>query len=218
MASTPPPPMAASSVPYRLRSRCTLASCGPKSRCTSVGSGGLVLSVEPPLPPSSSSGSCGSVGMGTVIFGPPFIIEYKQVCHTVWPVSMARWVASSAIVDNPACRRRRCAEPGWLPPIAKGNETYTSEGAEGGSFRRVKAKNIFKGPVIWIVLAVLALLLIVPVLSGSSSSLIDTSVGIELLEEDGGNGALLDDNDHRVELTLQEDFVHDHRNLRSEER
>src|SRR5690625_2188945 len=93
----------------------------------------------------------------------------RQVCHTVWPVSMARWAASSAIVDNPVCRRRRCAEPGWLPPIAKGNETYTSEGAEGGSFRRVKAKNIFKGPVIWIVLAVLALLLIVPVLSGAWS-------------------------------------------------
>lgn len=77
----------------------------------------------------------------------------------------------------------------------------------------MKAKNIFKGPVIWIVLAVLALLLVVPVLSGSSSSRVDTSVGIQLLEDNNANQALLDDNDHRVELTLQEDFVQEDRNL-----
>lgn len=77
----------------------------------------------------------------------------------------------------------------------------------------MKAKNIFKGPVIWIVLAVLALLLIVPVLSGSSSNRVDTSVGIELLEDNRASQALLDDNDHRVDLTLQDDFIHEDRNL-----
>lgn len=77
----------------------------------------------------------------------------------------------------------------------------------------MKAKNIFKGPVIWIVLAVLALLIVVPVLSGSSTNRVDTSVGIELLEDDKANQALLDDNDHRVDLTLRNDFQHEDRNL-----
>lgn len=77
----------------------------------------------------------------------------------------------------------------------------------------MKAKNIFKGPVIWIVLAVLALLLIVPVLSGSSTNRVDTSVGIELLDDNKASQALLDDNDHRVDLTLRDDFVHEDRNL-----
>lgn len=77
----------------------------------------------------------------------------------------------------------------------------------------MKAKNIFKGPVIWIVLAVLALLIVVPVLSGSSTNRVDTSVGIELLEDDKANQALLDDNDHRVDLTLRDDFQHEDRNL-----
>src|SRR5699024_3662240 len=87
---------------------------------------------------------------------------------------------------------------------------------EPGTFRRVKAKNIFKGPIIWIVLAVLALLLIVPVLSGSSSNRVDTSVGIELLQDDEATQAMLDDNDHRVDLTLQDDYVHEDRNLRTQ--
>src|SRR5690625_7276385 len=65
----------------------------------------------------------------------------------------------------------------------------------------------------WLVLGVLALLLIVWVLWDSSSCRIDSSVGIELLEDDRANQALLDDNDHRVELTLEEDFVHEDRNL-----
>ena len=77
----------------------------------------------------------------------------------------------------------------------------------------MKAKNIFKGPVIWIVLAVLALLIVVPVLSGSSTNRVDTSVGIELLQDDKASQALLDDNDHRVDLTLREDFHHEDRNL-----
>lgn len=77
----------------------------------------------------------------------------------------------------------------------------------------MKAKNIFKGPVIWIVLAVLALLIVVPVLSGSSTNRVDTSVGIELLEDDQASQALLDDNDHRVDLTLRDDFKHEDRNL-----
>lgn len=77
----------------------------------------------------------------------------------------------------------------------------------------MKAKNIFKGPVIWIVLAVLALLIVVPVLSGSSTNRVDTSVGIELLEDDKASQALLDDNDHRVDLTLRDDFQHEDRNL-----
>ncbi|GAA2041499.1 ATP-dependent zinc metalloprotease FtsH [Yaniella flava] len=77
----------------------------------------------------------------------------------------------------------------------------------------MKAKNIFKGPVIWIVLAVLALILIVPVLSGSSSNRVDTSVGMELLQDNKADQALLDDNESRVDLTLQDDFVHEDRNL-----
>src|SRR5699024_7081499 len=84
---------------------------------------------------------------------------------------------------------------------------------EPGTLRRVKAKNIFKGPIIRIVPAVLALLLIVPVLSGSSSNRDDTSLGIELLPDDEGTQTMLDDNDHRVELPLQDDYVHEDRNL-----
>src|SRR5699024_7890985 len=84
---------------------------------------------------------------------------------------------------------------------------------EPGTLRRVKAKNIFKGPSIWSVLAVLALLLIVPVLSGSSSIRVDTSVGIELLQDDEASQAMLGDNDRRIVLTLQDDYVHEDRNL-----
>src|SRR5699024_3914570 len=38
-------------------------------------------------------------------------------------------------------------------------------------------------------------------------------VGIELLQDDEATQAMLDDNDHRVDLTLQDDYVHEDRNL-----
>ncbi|MGO1699048.1 MAG: AAA family ATPase, partial [Micrococcaceae bacterium] len=74
-------------------------------------------------------------------------------------------------------------------------------------------KKIFKGPIIWIVLAVLMLLLVVPVLTQSSSSRVDTSVGMQLLAEDQAAQALVDDGENRVDLTLHEELTLDDREL-----
>ncbi|WP_442867659.1 ATP-dependent zinc metalloprotease FtsH [Citricoccus sp. NR2] len=74
-------------------------------------------------------------------------------------------------------------------------------------------KKIFKGPIIWIVLAVLMLLLVVPVLTQSSSQRVDTSVGMELLADDAATQALVDDGENRVDLTLREDLTLDDREL-----
>ena len=75
------------------------------------------------------------------------------------------------------------------------------------------AKKIFKGPIIWIVLASLLLLLIVPALTQGSNARVDTNVGIQLLKDDKAAQAKIEDGEQRVDLTLREDLNQDGRNL-----
>ncbi|MBM7847283.1 ATP-dependent zinc metalloprotease FtsH [Arthrobacter roseus] len=70
----------------------------------------------------------------------------------------------------------------------------------------MKFKNVFKGPIIWIVLAVAALLLIFPTISGSGAVRVDTSVGLELLQDNKVKEAKIYDGEQRVDLTLTEGY------------
>ncbi|THJ65137.1 ATP-dependent zinc metalloprotease FtsH [Arthrobacter echini] len=70
----------------------------------------------------------------------------------------------------------------------------------------MKFKNIFKGPVVWIVLAVVALLLVLPSLFGAGNSRVDTNVGLQLLEDGQVAQAKIYDGEQRVDLTLREDY------------
>ncbi|MHA7240697.1 ATP-dependent zinc metalloprotease FtsH [Arthrobacter sp. TMS1-12-1] len=70
----------------------------------------------------------------------------------------------------------------------------------------MKFKNIFKGPIFWIVLAVVALLLVLPSLFGTGSSRVDTNVGLQLLEDDQVSQAKIYDGEQRVDLTLRDDY------------
>ncbi len=72
--------------------------------------------------------------------------------------------------------------------------------------KRMKFKNVFKGPIIWIVLAVAALLLIFPTISGSGAARVDTSVGLELLQDNKVKEAKIHDGEQRVDLTLTEEY------------
>ncbi|WP_104116635.1 ATP-dependent zinc metalloprotease FtsH [Arthrobacter sp. B1805] len=70
----------------------------------------------------------------------------------------------------------------------------------------MKSKNIFKGPVFWIVLAVVALLLVLPSVFGGGGSRVDTNIGLQLLEDDKVAQAKIYDGEQRVDLTLREDY------------
>ena len=72
-------------------------------------------------------------------------------------------------------------------------------------------KKIFTGPLFWILLAVVALLVVVPLLFTSSGAgqRVDTNVGMELLAEDKVKEARIDDGDSRVDLILKEPFEQD---------
>jgi cell division protease FtsH len=69
-------------------------------------------------------------------------------------------------------------------------------------------KKIFTGPLFWILLAVLILLVAVPALfsSAGAGQRVDTNVGMELIEDDQVTEARIDDGDSRVDLTLAESF------------
>ena len=71
----------------------------------------------------------------------------------------------------------------------------------------MKLKNIFKGPIIWIVLVLAILLIAVPNLAGPQSERVDTSVGLQLLRENKAEQARINDGAQSVELTLRDDFV-----------
>ncbi|RJN31617.1 ATP-dependent zinc metalloprotease FtsH [Nesterenkonia natronophila] len=69
-------------------------------------------------------------------------------------------------------------------------------------------KKIFTGPLFWILLAVLILLVAVPALFSSSGAgqRVDTNVGMELIEDGDVTEARIDDGDSRVDLTLADSF------------
>ncbi|UWX97218.1 ATP-dependent zinc metalloprotease FtsH [Arthrobacter zhaoxinii] len=67
----------------------------------------------------------------------------------------------------------------------------------------MKSKNFFKGPLIWIALAVAALLILVPSLSVSGAKQVDTKEGLELLNGSDVTQAKIYDGEQRVDLTLE---------------
>ena len=69
-------------------------------------------------------------------------------------------------------------------------------------------KKIFTGPLFWILLAVLILLVAIPALFTTSGAgqRVDTNVGMELIEDGQVTEARIDDGDSRVDLTLAESF------------
>ncbi|MDF9278993.1 ATP-dependent zinc metalloprotease FtsH [Arthrobacter sp. EH-1B-1] len=70
----------------------------------------------------------------------------------------------------------------------------------------MKLKSLFRGPIFWIVLAVAALLVILPSVFNSSGARVDTNIGLELLESDQVEQAKIYDGEQRVDLTLREDY------------
>lgn len=76
-------------------------------------------------------------------------------------------------------------------------------------------KKIFTGPVFWIVLALAALMLALPLLfnTGAGGQRVDTNVGMELIEDGQVTEAQIDDGDQRVELQLEEAYEQDGEDL-----
>ncbi len=73
----------------------------------------------------------------------------------------------------------------------------------------MKLKNLFKGPIIWIVLVLVILLIAVPNLAGPQSSRVDTSVGLSLLQDKKAEQARINDGAQSVDLTLRNDLILD---------
>ena len=69
----------------------------------------------------------------------------------------------------------------------------------------MKSKNFFKGPGIWIILALALLVLILPTLSPSGATKVDTSEGLNLLKSGQVEQAKIYDGEQRVDLTLRGD-------------
>jgi cell division protease FtsH len=68
-------------------------------------------------------------------------------------------------------------------------------------------KKIARSPWPWVLLAIVAVVVVVPFFSGGRVSQIDTSQGISLLRGDTVEQALVNDTTQTVELTLTEDFI-----------
>ncbi|RXR26994.1 ATP-dependent metallopeptidase FtsH/Yme1/Tma family protein [Oerskovia turbata] len=67
-------------------------------------------------------------------------------------------------------------------------------------------KKILSGPIIWIVVGLAILGIAFMALSGPSVHRVDTSTGLELLQDGKVEQALIVDGDQRVQLTLTEDY------------
>lgn len=70
----------------------------------------------------------------------------------------------------------------------------------------MNAKKIFKGPLIWILLAVVVLLAVFPLFTQQGSAKVDTSVGMSLLEDNKVKEARINDGESRVDLNLKEAY------------
>ncbi|HEY0215650.1 MAG TPA: ATP-dependent metallopeptidase FtsH/Yme1/Tma family protein, partial [Cellulomonas sp.] len=68
-------------------------------------------------------------------------------------------------------------------------------------------KRITRGPVLWIVIAVLILWIGASALSSSGTQRIDTSDGLELIRDGKVDQAKITEGSQRVDLTLTEDFI-----------
>lgn len=74
-------------------------------------------------------------------------------------------------------------------------------------------KRLARGPILWVVLAVVLLWIGATALATPKVSRIDTSDGLELLADGKAESAKLTEGQQRVDLTLEEDFVKDEDNF-----
>lgn len=74
-------------------------------------------------------------------------------------------------------------------------------------------KRLARGPILWIVLAVVLLWIGATALATPKVSRIDTSDGLELLADGKADSAKITEGQQRVDLTLSEDFVKDEENF-----
>lgn len=74
-------------------------------------------------------------------------------------------------------------------------------------------KRLARGPILWIVLAVVLLWIGATALATPKVSRIDTSDGLELLADGKAESAKITEGQQRVDLTLSEDFVKDEENF-----
>jgi len=74
-------------------------------------------------------------------------------------------------------------------------------------------KRLTSGPVLWVILGVVILLLGFSFFNRAAVSPVDTSDGLQLLKDGKATQALIVDGDQRVQLTLAADFVKDGKNL-----
>ncbi|MBU5422087.1 ATP-dependent zinc metalloprotease FtsH [Cellulomonas hominis] len=77
-------------------------------------------------------------------------------------------------------------------------------------------KRLTRGPVLWIVLAVLILWIAASAFMGSGVQRIDTSDGLELIRDGKVEQAKITEGSQRVDLTLTEDFTKEGENLGTE--
>ncbi|WP_189351024.1 ATP-dependent zinc metalloprotease FtsH [Zhihengliuella salsuginis] len=80
----------------------------------------------------------------------------------------------------------------------------------------MNVKKIFNSWVIWVLIGAAALIIFLPTLTGGNAGRVDTSVGLQLLEENKATEAEIFDGDQRVDLTLKENFSLDGTDLGKE--
>ncbi|MEE1621406.1 ATP-dependent zinc metalloprotease FtsH [Zafaria sp. Z1313] len=73
----------------------------------------------------------------------------------------------------------------------------------------MNAKKIFNSWAIWVLIGVVALIVFLPSLTSNNTGRLDTSVGLQLLQEDKATEAKIFDGDQRVDLSLKEPFTLD---------
>jgi cell division protease FtsH len=73
----------------------------------------------------------------------------------------------------------------------------------------MNVKKIFNSWAVWVLLGAAVLLLLLPTLTSTNTGRVDTSIGLQLLEEKKASEAKIFDADQRVDLTLKENYVLD---------
>ncbi|GER22889.1 ATP-dependent zinc metalloprotease FtsH [Zafaria cholistanensis] len=73
----------------------------------------------------------------------------------------------------------------------------------------MKAKKILNSWAIWVLVGAVALLIFLPTLASGNTGRVDTSIGLQMLQENRASVAKIFDADQRVDLTLKENYVVD---------
>ena len=79
-----------------------------------------------------------------------------------------------------------------------------------------KPTSFFRGPLFWILLAIVVLVPVGASFFSPTTARVDTNVGLELLDEGKVNEAKIYDGEQKVELSLKEDYHQGDQNLGKE--